>query len=97
MLTWKAGSNPAHWPYLKEGKMIRLPKGYNDGIYVDTDIHLSFWDRVKVLFGWKFSLNSVIYCENQPGKVFSESKVSIWRRWWWKKPVGFIHEEKQPK
>ena len=56
-----------------------LPIGYNDAIVSDTDIRLSFFDRVRLLLGWKFALHLVTYCENVPGKVYSESRISIYR------------------
>ena len=58
---------------------MELPEGYIDAIYINTDIHLSFCDRVKVLLGWKFSLHSVTYCETLPGKVYSTSQIKIYR------------------
>jgi len=58
---------------------MELPKGYRDAIHVDVDIHLSFLDRIKVLLGWRFLLSSMTYCENLPGKIYSESKVTIYR------------------
>jgi len=88
------GSAPA--PDLTEGEMKELPMGYNDAIYTDSDIHLSLTDRLKVLFGWKFTFEIVTYCENTPGRVFSASKVSIWRRWWWQKPVCFVEVNPRP-
>jgi len=63
-----------------------------DTIHVDTDIHLSFWDRIKVLLGWKFSLNSVTYCENLPGKVYSKVEIKIYRIHKLLHGSGYIHQ-----
>lgn len=60
-------------------KEVSLPEGYRDAIYVDTEVHLSFLDRIRLLFGWRFCLYLVTYYERLPGKAYSEADVKIFR------------------
>jgi hypothetical protein len=56
-----------------------LPAGYRDKLTTDTEIHFGFWDRVKILFGWKVELRCKTYVQYRPGKCYSESNVSVYR------------------
>ena len=53
------------------------PPGYLDAVTTRTVIHLSWKDRLKVLFGRQIECTVVMYCENLPGKVYSETKVFV--------------------
>ncbi len=64
-------------PYSVDG--MTLPSGYKDAIHVITDIHFCFWDRLKILLGWKVEIHSTTYCENLPGHVYSESMTDVYR------------------
>lgn len=59
--------------------MNDLPEGYTDAVYINSDIHLDWKDRIKVLFGYKFTFKTITYCEHPPGKLMTESKIGIYR------------------
>jgi hypothetical protein len=59
--------------------MRELPNGYRDAIYMYVNIHLSLMDRIKILVGHDLLVKSITYCEDLVGKVFSESKVTLYR------------------
>lgn len=56
-----------------------LPAGYRDKLTTNTNIHFSFWDRVKILFGWKVELRCKTYVQHRPGRCYSESNVMVYR------------------
>jgi hypothetical protein len=62
-----------------EDSMENLPEGYKDAIYVESDIFLSLIDKIKLFFGWRFSIRAVTFCEERPGKVYSEVKARVYR------------------
>ena len=72
--------------------METLPEGFKDAIHVVTDIHLGFIDKMKMLVGYKMTLESTTYCENLPGKCKSESDLRIYRIN--KKHIGYVAKEK---
>ena len=54
-----------------------LPEGYRDAIHVNIDIHLSWRDRLRVLFGAIIFVKAITYCENLPGRCYSESRILV--------------------
>lgn len=40
-----------------------------DAIILRNEVHLSFADMIRCLFGCTLKVNSVIYCENDPGRT----------------------------
>lgn len=56
-----------------------LPEGYRDALYTHTNIEFGFWDRIKILFGWKVNLNCKTFVEKRPGKCYSESEIFVYR------------------
>lgn len=55
-----------------------LPEGYADCLHTKTEIVFDWKDRLRILFGAKVSLKCRTYCENIPGKVYSESSANVW-------------------
>lgn len=74
----------------KAGLHSTLEEGFRDSITSDVTIHLSFVDKIKVLFGFNFDLRVVVFCENVVGKVKSSSDIHIYRPKK-SKSVGFMH------
>jgi hypothetical protein len=56
-----------------------LPAGYRDAIYTDTQIHFGYWDRLKILFGWKVRLEAKTFTQRRPGRCFTESNIHVFR------------------
>lgn len=54
-----------------------LPEGFKDCLHTSTGIHFDWKDRLRILFGAKVALKCRTYCENIPGKVYSESEVNV--------------------
>lgn len=59
--------------------MRDLPPWAKDVIHTDVDIHFDFVDRLRILFGAKVHLRVRTDCEHAPGRVESESIVSVAR------------------
>lgn len=72
-----------------------LPEGYKDCLHTNIEIHLDCKDRLRVLFGAKMNLKCLTYCENIPGKVYSESEVNVWFPSRRKTPMCYEAEIKQ--
>jgi hypothetical protein len=56
-----------------------LPIGFRDAIYNDTQIQFGFWDRLKILFGWKVRLDMKTFTEKRQGKLLTESEIRVYR------------------
>ncbi|MBI3654147.1 MAG: hypothetical protein HY231_24205 [Acidobacteria bacterium] len=56
-----------------------LPAGYRDRLTTVTEIHFGFWDKVKILFGWKVELRSQTFVQHCAGKCYCEEDVSVYR------------------
>ncbi len=50
---------------------------YKDIIYHTTITTFDFWDRIKILFGKKLTINSNIYVSNATFVITSEAKPHI--------------------
>ncbi len=64
-----------------------------DAIVVDTDIHLSFWDAVRVLWKRKLSLSTKTFTEVESvGRIQTLTRLYIepWRR---RPPPGIVAVE----
>jgi hypothetical protein len=59
-----------------------LPDGFNDAVYSNTEFMLGFWDRVKLLFGWRLYYSTATLCESCPGITHH-----------WKAEVQFLRPE----
>ena len=68
-----------------------LPKPYNDAIYTTVEVHLSFVDKIRVLFGASLTVNVQNLTENQIGKHQGEAETKIGRVFKWRrKPISFV-------
>lgn len=78
---------------------IDLEPWAKDAIYVHTDIHFDWRDRLRILFGWPVHVRSMTLCEEKPGRVQSVADVNIERIFRIRrKPICFVAEEKpEPK
>jgi len=56
-----------------------LPAWAKDAIHATVDIHFDWRDRVKILLGWRVTLNVDTPTENVCGRAESVSEVSVWR------------------
>lgn len=63
----------------EEWQDIGLPMGFRDAIYTDTQIHFGFWDRLKILFGFRVRVEAKTFTEERPGKCLTESEVHVFR------------------
>lgn len=54
-----------------------LPEGFKDRVHTEVGIHLSFGDRVKVLFGWHIKVDTRTLTENVVGIARSRSSIRI--------------------
>lgn len=48
-----------------------------DTIHANIEVHFGWWDRVRVLFGKAARVEVAIDCENEVGKTWSISRVSV--------------------
>jgi hypothetical protein len=54
-----------------------FPQWAKDGLTVRTTIHLSFWDRLKILCGWKLELDTFTATEEVVGRTETRSCVRV--------------------
>lgn len=52
-------------------------KIYKDGIVISTQVHLSFGDRLRVMFGRKFEVITHTDTENVIGQNITRSRVHV--------------------
>jgi hypothetical protein len=50
---------------------------YKDCLYTNTRVMLSFWDRIKVLFGKALIVGTIVDTENVIGQHQTHSSVSV--------------------
>jgi len=68
-----------------------LPEPYKDAVYATVEVHLSFVDRVRVLFGASLTINFQALTENLVGKHQGESEVKVGRVFKWRrKPISYV-------
>lgn len=48
-----------------------------DAVHAHVEVSFSFLDRIRILMHGKAHIKNVTYCENRPGCVSTDSKVSI--------------------
>jgi hypothetical protein len=74
--------SPMDWRR-EQGAVMSDPEeiapGFRDCIYSHTQIVFSFWDKVKILFGWKVKLDLETFTENRSGNVRSDSRIRVYR------------------
>jgi hypothetical protein len=75
LLDWNAQSGIVESELYDTG----LPAGFRDAVINDIHVHFGFWDRLKILFGWKVDIRSKTYTQQRPGNLQSETTVSVYR------------------
>jgi hypothetical protein len=66
----------------------KLPDWAKDAMFSSIDIHFGFIDRLKILFGWRVTLDvSTATQEEIIGKLETRSEVRVWRLPIFRKPV----------
>lgn len=50
-----------------------LPEGFRDGIFCKTVLRLTFWELLKLLFGFKLEVTTLSATEFSPGRTISVS------------------------
>lgn len=71
-----------------------LPEPYRDAVYNEVELHLSFMDRIRLLFGASLTVKVQTLVENPVGKHFGESEAVIgpvFRKR--RAPMGFVTSE----
>lgn len=56
-----------------------LKEGFADEIHINTQVSLSFWDRIKVLFGKTLHVQTRTQVENLPGRLETTSRCYVER------------------
>ncbi len=56
---------------------FKLPEPYRDVIYCNTELHFSWKDRLKILFGSVPTVRVETFVENPPGRLESKSSVLV--------------------
>lgn len=51
---------------------IVVPDGFEDAITTKAEFDLPFWDRVKLLFGYRIFICVNHYCQTPPGDVVTQ-------------------------
>ena len=82
-----------------------LPAGFEDRITSAVTVHLSFPDRVKVLFGVEVQLSVEHTVQHAPGKIevdtVTEPLLWPWVLWWrlrgFRRRVGYVEVEESTK
>jgi hypothetical protein len=60
---------------LVPGKGDQPPKMAADAIMNRVQVFISFKDLIRCLLGCSLHVNTIIYCENLPGRIMSETKT----------------------
>ncbi len=53
-----------------------LPDDFEDVLIINSDVHLSFKDRLRVLLSGRLHLRSITLMEHSPGNCDTQSEVS---------------------
>lgn len=77
----------------------KLPDWAKDATFSSIDIHFGFIDRLKVLFGWRVTLDvSTASAIELTGKLETQSSVNVWRLPIFRKPVmGYAESPREEK
>ena len=78
---------------------IGLPEWAKDAVYSDIDVHLGFWDAVKLLWFRQFNITVKTSTEVRQARIESTSRVRIPRlRWPWEKrmQLGVAEAPREP-
>jgi hypothetical protein len=70
-----------------------LPDWAADRLTTDVTVHLSRWDRLRLLVQGSMLLRVNVTCEHPPGRVESESGVELPHRCWpWHRhmSIGYV-------
>lgn len=70
----------------------RLPEWAQDALITTVRVRLDWRDRLKVLFGQTLELRIETACETRPGRVESETTVSVYRPRRRSLVIGFMPE-----
>lgn len=75
--------------------MSQLPAWAQDALITTVRVRLDWRDRLRVLFGQTLELRIETACETKPGRVESETTVSVYRPRRREIVVGFMPEEEE--
>ncbi len=76
-------------------RFVDLPPWAKDAVHTSVDIHFDWKDRLKILFGWRVTLNVDTPTENVCGRTESASEVHVWRPSR-RKSFGVVAGEERP-
>lgn len=78
--------------------MTDLPEWAKDAVYVNSEHHFSFSDRLRILFGWTPCYDCGVATEELPGRTDVFSTRLTFRRpeWWPFKPKLLGYVETKP-
>lgn len=55
-----------------------LPEWAKDALHVESDVHLDWRERLKVLFGAVVHVHTTTFCGNMPGRAESKAQVNVY-------------------
>lgn len=68
-----------------------------DRVYIHSDVHLGWWDRVRVLVKGELTIVSETDVQYAPGRCESVSRVQVPRwRWPWARRMELGYAEVEP-
>ncbi len=59
-------------------EVFDLPEWAKDAVHVISDVHLGFWDRLRVLFGAVVNVRTTTFCEHEPGRAESKAQTFVY-------------------
>lgn len=68
-----------------------LPEWAQDAIHVNTEVRFGFVDRLKILFGYRMSLDAMVSTAAMPGRTETVTELRVWRPYW-QRQVGMVTE-----